>query len=105
MISKWKQEFLTRGSEIFSTKAHVEEAAMREKMLYENEHFKSSCWSMPVSPGSLGCLRPGSGCPYSVPGEQRGGAGTPLGELVNIFMLETVNQFTISPVWSLILGV
>jgi hypothetical protein len=35
MISKWKQEFLSRGSEIFSTKAPDEEAAKREKMLYE----------------------------------------------------------------------
>ncbi|MDI9562673.1 MAG: transposase, partial [Bacteroidota bacterium] len=30
MISKWKQEFLSRGSEIFSTKAPDEEAAKRE---------------------------------------------------------------------------
>ncbi|MBP6969112.1 MAG: transposase, partial [Prolixibacteraceae bacterium] len=35
VISKWKQEFLSRGSEIFSTKAPDEEAAKREKMLYE----------------------------------------------------------------------
>lgn len=31
MISKWKQEFLSRGSEIFSTKAPDEEAAKRPK--------------------------------------------------------------------------
>ena len=35
MISKWKQEFISRGSEIFSTKAPDEEAAKREKELYE----------------------------------------------------------------------
>ena len=30
MISKWKQEFISRGSEIFSTKAPDEEAARRD---------------------------------------------------------------------------
>ena len=35
MISRWKREFLTRGSEIFSTKAPDEEAAKRERALYE----------------------------------------------------------------------
>ena len=35
MISNWKQEFLARGAEIFSTKAPDEEAAKREKELYE----------------------------------------------------------------------
>lgn len=34
-ISQWKQEFLSRSSEIFSTKAPGEEAAKREKKLYE----------------------------------------------------------------------
>jgi transposase-like protein len=35
MISNWKREFITRGTEIFSTKAPDEEAARREKALYE----------------------------------------------------------------------
>jgi transposase-like protein len=35
MISNWKREFLTRGAEIFETKAPDEEAARREKLLYE----------------------------------------------------------------------
>ena len=35
MISNWKREFLSRGAEIFSTKAPDEEAAKREKELYE----------------------------------------------------------------------
>lgn len=35
MISNWKREFLSRGAEIFSTKAPDEEAARREKALYE----------------------------------------------------------------------
>ncbi len=35
MISAWKREFLSRGAEIFSTKAPDEEAAKREKALYE----------------------------------------------------------------------
>lgn len=35
IISNWKREFLSRGAEIFSTKAPDEEAAKREKALYE----------------------------------------------------------------------
>jgi transposase-like protein len=35
MISNWKREFISRGSEIFSTKAPDEEAEKREKALYE----------------------------------------------------------------------
>ena len=35
MISKWKQEFLTCSAEIFKNKASDEEAAKREKALYE----------------------------------------------------------------------
>jgi transposase-like protein len=35
MISNWKREFISRGSEIFSTKAPDEEAEKREKVLYE----------------------------------------------------------------------
>ena len=35
MISNWKREFISRGVEIFSTKAPEEEAAKREKALYE----------------------------------------------------------------------
>jgi transposase len=35
MISNWKREFLTRGVEIFETKAPDEEAERREKALYE----------------------------------------------------------------------
>jgi transposase len=35
MISNWKREFLTRGAEIFATKAPDEEAERREKSLYE----------------------------------------------------------------------
>ena len=35
MISNWKREFLSRGSEIFSTKAPDIEAERREKALYE----------------------------------------------------------------------
>ena len=35
MISKWKQEFLTRSAEIFKSKTPDEEAAKREKALYE----------------------------------------------------------------------
>ena len=35
MISNWKREFIARSSEIFSTKAPDEEAAKREKALYE----------------------------------------------------------------------
>ena len=35
MISNWKREFIARSSEIFSTKAPDEEAARREKALYE----------------------------------------------------------------------
>lgn len=35
MISNWKRELLSRGTEIFSTKAPDEEAASREKALYE----------------------------------------------------------------------
>lgn len=35
MISKWKREFITRGAEIFQTKAPDEEAEKREKALYE----------------------------------------------------------------------
>ena len=35
MISNWKREFISRGSEIFSTKAPEEEALKREKALYE----------------------------------------------------------------------
>ena len=35
MISNWKREFLSRGAEIFSTKAPDEEAERREKALYE----------------------------------------------------------------------
>jgi transposase-like protein len=35
MISNWKREFLSRGAEIFSTKAPDEEASKREKALYE----------------------------------------------------------------------
>ena len=37
MISNWKREFLARSSEVFSTKAPVEEAAKREKALYEKK--------------------------------------------------------------------
>ena len=35
MISNWKRKFLSRSAEIFSTKAPDEEAAKREKALYE----------------------------------------------------------------------
>ena len=35
MISNWKREFISRGSEIFSSKAPDEEAERREKALYE----------------------------------------------------------------------
>lgn len=35
MISNWKREFLSRGVEIFETKAPDEEAERREKLLYE----------------------------------------------------------------------
>jgi transposase-like protein len=35
MISNWKRVFLVRSSEIFTTKAPDEEAAKREKALYE----------------------------------------------------------------------
>jgi len=35
MISNWKREFLSRGAELFSTKAPDEESAKREKALYE----------------------------------------------------------------------
>ena|SRR5690554_2603146 len=35
MISNWNRELLSRGTEIFSTKAPDEEAASREKALYE----------------------------------------------------------------------
>lgn len=35
IISNWKREFLSCGSETFSTKAPDEEAAKREKALYE----------------------------------------------------------------------
>ena len=35
MISNWKREFLTRGAEIFETRAPDEEAERREKFLYE----------------------------------------------------------------------
>jgi len=35
MISNWKREFLSRGVEIFETMAPDEEAAKREKALYE----------------------------------------------------------------------
>ena len=35
MISNWKREFLSRSSEIFSTKSPDEEAEKREKALYE----------------------------------------------------------------------
>jgi len=35
MISNWKREFISRGSEIFSTKAPDEEVIKREKALYE----------------------------------------------------------------------
>lgn len=35
MISNWKREFLSRGVEIFETKAPDEEAEKREKALYE----------------------------------------------------------------------
>ncbi len=35
LISNWKREFLSRGSEIFSTKAPDVEAERREKALYE----------------------------------------------------------------------
>lgn len=35
MISAWKREFLSRGVEIFETKAPDEEAQKREKALYE----------------------------------------------------------------------
>ena len=35
MISNWKREVLSRGSEIFSTNAPDEEALKREKALYE----------------------------------------------------------------------
>ena len=35
MISNWKREFLTRGAEIFETRAPDEESARREKFLYE----------------------------------------------------------------------
>ncbi len=34
-ISQWKQEFVSRSSEIFSTKAPDQEAQKREKKLYE----------------------------------------------------------------------
>ena len=34
-ISDWKREFVKRGSEIFASKTPDEEAAKREKMLYE----------------------------------------------------------------------
>ena len=35
MISNWKREFPSRGAQIFETKAPDEEAARREKALYE----------------------------------------------------------------------
>jgi Transposase and inactivated derivatives len=35
VISNWKREFLSRSSEIFSTKAPEEEAKKREQVLYE----------------------------------------------------------------------
>lgn len=35
MISNWKREFLSRGAEIFETRAPDEEAERREKLLYE----------------------------------------------------------------------
>lgn len=35
MISNWKREFISRGAEIFETKAPDEEAEKREKALYE----------------------------------------------------------------------
>jgi len=35
MISNWKREFISRGAEIFSSKAPDEEAEKREKALYE----------------------------------------------------------------------
>ena len=35
MISNWKREFISRGAEIFSSKAPDEEAIKREKALYE----------------------------------------------------------------------
>ena len=35
MISNWKREFISRGAEIFSSKAPDEEAERREKALYE----------------------------------------------------------------------
>ena len=35
VISNWKREFVSRGAEIFFTKAPDEEAAKREKALYE----------------------------------------------------------------------
>ena len=35
MISAWKREFLTRGAEIFSTKAPDEEAQREKALLYE----------------------------------------------------------------------
>jgi hypothetical protein len=35
MIFNWKREFICRGAEIFSTKAPDEEAAKREKALFE----------------------------------------------------------------------
>jgi transposase len=35
MIANWKREFISHGSEIFSSKAPDEEAAKREKVLYE----------------------------------------------------------------------
>lgn len=34
-ISDWKREFLTRSSEIFSTKAPDQESKIRERKLYE----------------------------------------------------------------------
>jgi len=35
MISNWKREFISRSTEIFSSKAPDEEAVKREKALYE----------------------------------------------------------------------
>ena len=35
LISNWKREFISRGAEIFSSKAPDEEAIKREKALYE----------------------------------------------------------------------
>ena len=37
MISNWKREFISRGAEIFSTKAPDEEAVKREKALYDEK--------------------------------------------------------------------